>query len=56
MIEATRAQFPKQVVGVMVDVGMNLMPLKVIRRKVWLQAKGPYRLSKDPRPKRHPNN
>jgi hypothetical protein len=39
----------------MVDVNMNLTPLKVIRREVCLRVKSPSRLSKDPRPKRHPN-
>jgi len=39
----------------MVDVDMNSTPLKIIRRETFLQAKGPYRLSKDPRPKRRQN-
>jgi hypothetical protein len=39
----------------MVDVDMNSTPPKVIGRKAYLQAKGPYGLSKDPKPKRHPN-
>ncbi len=34
---------------------MNLMPLKVIGKEVCLQVKGPFKLSKDPRPKRHLN-
>jgi hypothetical protein len=38
-----------------VDVDMNSTPLKIIRREVYLQAKGPYKLSKDPRPKWRPN-
>jgi len=40
---------------VMVNVGMSLMPLKVIRRNVCLRAKSLLGLSKDPRPKRPPN-
>jgi hypothetical protein len=39
----------------MVAINMNLMPPKVIKRKVNLQIKGPFRLSKDPRFKRRPN-
>ncbi len=34
---------------------MNMTPPKVIRKDVYLQIKGPYGLSKDPRPKRRPN-
>jgi hypothetical protein len=41
IIEATRAQLPKLVVKVMVDVNMRRMPLKVIGRKAYLWAKGP---------------
>ncbi len=36
-------------------VGMNLMPPKVIEKKACLQSKTFYGLSKDPRPKKHPN-
>ncbi len=39
----------------MVDVNMNLMPLKVIGREASLRTKGPFGLSKDPKPKRRPN-
>jgi hypothetical protein len=39
----------------MVDVDMNLTLSKVIGREACLQAKGPFGLSKDPGPKRHPN-
>jgi hypothetical protein len=39
----------------MVDVDMSSTPLKFIRREAYLQIKGPYRLSKDPRLKRGPN-
>jgi hypothetical protein len=39
----------------MVDVDMSSTPLKIIRREAYLQAKGPYKLSKDPRPKWRPN-
>jgi len=31
---------------------MNSMPLKVIRKDVYLQVKGPYRQLKDPEPKK----
>ncbi len=34
---------------------MSLKPLKVIAREAYLRAKGPSRLSKDPKPKRCPN-
>jgi len=36
MIEATNAQFLKKGFGAMVVVGMNSMPLKVIKRKACL--------------------
>jgi hypothetical protein len=36
MIETTKVQLPKKVVGAMVDVNMNLMPLKVIGKEVCL--------------------
>ncbi len=39
----------------MVDVDMSLMPLKFIGREAYLWTKGPYGLSKDPRPKKCPN-
>jgi len=39
----------------MVDVDMSLTPLKVIRRETCLWTRGPFGLSKDPRPKRCPN-
>jgi hypothetical protein len=39
----------------MMDVDMNPMPPKVIGREACLQAKGFYGLSKDLKPKRHPN-
>jgi hypothetical protein len=39
----------------MMVVNMSLMSLKTIRRIVCLQAKGPYGLSKDYKPKKHPN-
>jgi hypothetical protein len=39
----------------MVDVDINPMPSKIIRRHVCLQVKGPSKLSKDPGPKRHIN-
>jgi hypothetical protein len=39
----------------MVNIDMNLTPLKVIGKEACLQAKGPFGLSKDLRPKRHPN-
>jgi hypothetical protein len=41
--------------GAMVDVDMNLTPLKVIGREVYLQSKGIYGLSKDLGPKRCAN-
>jgi hypothetical protein len=34
---------------------MNLMSPNVIRKEACSWAKGPSRLSKDPKPKRHPN-
>jgi hypothetical protein len=34
---------------------MNLMPPKAIGREACLWVKGPCGLSKDPRPKKHPN-
>jgi hypothetical protein len=55
MTKTTRAQFFKYVVGAMVDVNMSPTPPKVIGREVYLRAKGPSWLSKDLRPKRHPN-
>ncbi len=55
MIEMTRAELLKHVVGVMVDVDMSLTPPKVIRREVCLQAKIPSRLSKDHGHKKRPN-
>jgi hypothetical protein len=39
----------------MVDVNMNLIPLKIIQKEACVQTKGPSRLSKDPRPEMHPN-
>jgi hypothetical protein len=39
----------------MVVIGMNPMPPKVIGKKYYLWAKSPFRLSKDPGPKRCPN-
>ncbi len=39
----------------MVVVGMTLMQLNVIGRKACLWARGPFGLSKDPGPKKHPN-
>jgi hypothetical protein len=39
----------------MMDVNMSLTPSKVIGREVCLQTKGPFGISKDLRPKRHPN-
>jgi hypothetical protein len=52
MTEMTKAQFLKHV-GAMVNVSPT--PLKVIGREACLQVQGPFRLSKGPRPKRHPN-
>ncbi len=39
MTKSTKAQLPKQVVGVMVDVDMNLTPPKVIGKKVVYKLK-----------------
>jgi hypothetical protein len=39
----------------MVDVDMNPIPLKVIRKEACLQIKSLSGLLKDPRPKRRPN-
>jgi hypothetical protein len=39
----------------MVDVDMNLIPPKVIGKKAYLQTRGSFGLSQDPRLKRHPN-
>jgi hypothetical protein len=39
----------------MMNVGMNLMPLRVIGKEACLQVKSPLRLSKDPRLKMCPN-
>ncbi len=39
----------------MVAIGMSLMPLKDIGKKICLQVKGPFGLSKDLGPKRHLN-
>jgi hypothetical protein len=55
MIETTKAQLPKYVVGAIVDDNMNPMPVRVIEGKVCLRAKSPSKLSKDLRPKRCPN-
>ncbi len=51
----TRVQFPKQATTVMVDVDMSPMPLKVIGRQAYLQAKGLSRLLRDLGPKKRPN-
>ncbi len=42
---------PKIVVGVMVVVNINTMPLNVIKKEVSLWAKNPFGLSKDLGPK-----
>jgi hypothetical protein len=55
MIEAIRAQIPKQVARAMVNVNMSTMPPKVIGREACLRTKSPLGLSKDPRPKKCPN-
>jgi len=55
MTKTTKAQFPKQAIGVLVDVDMNLTPPKVIGREACLRVKGLFGLSKDHGPKRHPN-
>jgi hypothetical protein len=55
MIEVTRAQLHKYVVRAMVVINMSSISSKVIRRETCLQAKSPFGLSKNPRPKRHPN-
>ncbi len=39
----------------MVVVNMSLMPMKIIGKKTYLQAKGFFELSKYHGPKRHPN-
>ncbi len=39
---------------VMVVVRMSLMPPKAIGRLTYLRIKGPFGLSKDPGPKKHP--
>ncbi len=39
----------------MVDVDMSLTPPKVIGKEVCLQTKSPFKLLKDPKPKRCPN-
>jgi hypothetical protein len=39
----------------MVDVNMNLTPLKIIGREAYLRTRGPFGLSKNSRPKRCPN-
>jgi hypothetical protein len=36
MTEATKAQFPKQVVGAIMDVDMNPMPPKIIGKEACL--------------------
>ncbi len=54
MIEATRAQLPKQAIGVIMAINMNSMLMKIIGREVYLLIKNPFGLSKDPRPKRCP--
>ncbi len=46
---------PKIVVGVMVVVNINTMPLNVIKKEVSLWAKNPFGLSKDLGPKWRPN-
>jgi hypothetical protein len=55
MIEVTKAQFLKHVVGVMVAIGMSPMPSKIIRKETCLRTRGPLGLLKDHGPKRHPN-
>jgi hypothetical protein len=39
----------------MAIINLNPMPSKAIGKNVYLQTKGPYRPSKDFKPKRHPN-
>jgi hypothetical protein len=48
----TRAQLPKYAIRAMVDVNMNPTPMKVIRNEAYLQIKGPFGLSKDPKPEK----
>jgi hypothetical protein len=54
MIEVTRAQLPKWVVRVKMDVDMSSTPPKVIEKEACLRAKGLFKLSKDLGPKRCP--
>jgi hypothetical protein len=39
----------------MVDVGMNLMPSKIIGREACIWARGHSKLTRDFGPKKHPN-
>jgi hypothetical protein len=55
MIETTNVQLHKKGFGVMVVVGVNSMPLKVIGKKTCSQTKNPFGLSKESKPKRCPN-
>lgn len=55
MIEATRAQLPKEVVGAMVAIDMSPMPSKIIRKEACLHVKSPSGLSKDLELKKCPN-
>jgi hypothetical protein len=48
-------KLPKKGFGVIMVVGMNSMPLKVIGRKACLQAKNLFELSKEFKPKVCPN-
>jgi hypothetical protein len=55
MIEATKAQFPKEVGGAMMAINMNLIPSKVIGKEARLQTKSPFGLSKNLKPMKRPN-
>jgi hypothetical protein len=46
---------PKQATGMMMVVGMSVMPLRVIGKEICLQVRGLFKLSKDLGPKRHLN-
>jgi hypothetical protein len=55
MIETTRTQFFKYVVGAMVIINMNSMSQKIIGRKTCLLTRGFFKLSRDFESKKHSN-
>jgi hypothetical protein len=51
----TKNQGPNSLNRLMVVINMNSLPSKITGKEACLWTKGPFRLSKDHRPKNHPN-